>query len=90
MVMKAIRPKDKDKSLDGKQLIRYALSLDNADGLVLGIDSMDILNKNLNLLRNFEPMDEKEKENMTARLEPFFREENLSWLKPGYCDGNWT
>ncbi len=90
MVMKAVRPRENDKRLNPLDLIRYALSLKDVNGAVIGIDSMDVLNANLDLLHNFRPMTELEMYQMTANLRPFFNYENIPWMKKGYCDGNWA
>ncbi len=57
MLMKVVRPRETVKELDPKDLIRYALSLNGPDGIVLGMDSLDVVNSNLEILRNFKPMD---------------------------------
>ena len=90
MVMKAVRPRENNKNLNPLDLIRYALSLNGVTGAVVGIDKMDVLKTNLNLLNHFTPMDDLEMKQMTARLQPFFNHQNLPWMKKGYCDGNWT
>lgn len=90
MFMKAVRPKEQIKDLDPSELIRYALSLKPADGLVLGMDSMGVVKKNIDLLRNFTPLDADEMISMEARLQPFYRHEGLEWMQPGYEDGHWT
>lgn len=90
MVMKAIRPKDKNPDFNGKELIRYALSLDGPSGLVLGMDGKKIVQKNLELLRNFKPMNAIEKNNMADLLQPFFKSKDLDWMQHGYRDGKWV
>ncbi len=90
MVMKAVRPKETIPNLDAAKLIRYALSLKPVDGLVLGMDSMEVLKNNIELLRNFKPLSNEEMSEMTARLKPFFRHEGLEWMQSGYQDGHWA
>jgi predicted aldo/keto reductase-like oxidoreductase len=90
MLMKAIRPREQDRSLDPTDLIRYALTLEQADGLVLGMDSMKVLKKNIDLLKNFKPLNAGEMSALQARLQPFYRHEGLEWMQPGYEDGYWT
>jgi predicted aldo/keto reductase-like oxidoreductase len=89
LLMKAVRPKETVPDLSVIDLIRYALSLEGVDALVVGMDSIAVVKSNLELLHNFRPMDAKEKEQMIAALQPFFRSETLPWMQPGYCDGHW-
>jgi len=90
MLMKVIRPRETVKELDPKDLVRYALSLNGPDGIVLGMDSLEVVKSNLEILRNFKPMDESRMKEMSMQLSPFHNHENLPWMKPGYIDGNWA
>ncbi len=87
MLMKAIRPKETIKGLDIKELVRFALSLEGPDGLAVGMDSKKVVESNLDLLRNFKPMDTDEKAKYAMLLSPYFRHENLEWMSQGYFDG---
>lgn len=90
MLMKAVRPRETDASRDLKNLIRYALSIKEASGLVLGMDSKKVVDSNLDLLRNFQPMDANEMDALTARLELFYQHRGLPWLDKGYYDRYWN
>jgi len=90
MLMKAVRPKDTNPDYDGNELIRFALSLNGPAGLTVGMDSKTIVDINLELLRNFKPMTEDEKSEMTHSLDPFFNHKDLEWMNPAYEDGNWA
>lgn len=90
MLMKVVRPRETINGIDHKDLIRYALSLQGPDGIVLGMDSMEIVKSNLDILRNFKPLDDAKMKELTQQLAPFYNHENLSWMKSGYCDGNWA
>lgn len=90
LLMKVVRPKETIPGLNGDDLVRFALSIKEAHAIVLGIDSMEILNKNLNILRNFTPMSDNEKKRITAQISPFLNNQNLSWMNSGYHDGNWS
>ncbi len=90
MLMKVIRPRETIKELDPKDLVRYALSLKGPDGIVLGMDSLEVVKSNLEILRNFKPMEEAKMKEMAMQLTPFYNHENLPWMKSGYCDGNWA
>lgn len=90
MLMKVVRPREAIKELDPKELIRYALSLKGPDGLVLGMDSMEVVKSNLEILRTFKPMDEARMKKMSMQLTPFYNHENLPWMQQDYSDGNWV
>lgn len=90
MLMKTVRPKETIKDLDPKELVRYALSLDGPSGVIVGMDSRKVVESNLELLRNFKPMDKAEKQKYAMLLSPYYRHENLAWMKPGYHDGLWA
>lgn len=90
MLMKIIRPRETIKTLDPQDLVRYGLSLNGPDGIILGMDSLDVVKSNLEILRNFKPFDEAKMQEMAMQLSPFYNHENLPWMEPGYCDGNWA
>ena len=87
MLMKTVRPKETINGLDPKELVRFAMSLDGPHGVVVGMDSMKVVESNLSLLKNFKPMDQSEKQKYAMLLAPFFRHEKLAWMQPGYLDG---
>jgi predicted aldo/keto reductase-like oxidoreductase len=87
MLMKSVRPKETIPGIDSIELIRFALSLSGPDGLVVGMDSKKIVESNLNLLRRFTPMNSDEKIKYASILSPYFRHENLEWMRTGYHDG---
>lgn len=88
MMMKTVRPKETISGLDPQQLVRFGLSLEGPHGVIVGMDSRKVVESNLSLLRNFKPMDSAEKQKYAMLLDPFFRHENLAWMKPGYHDGS--
>ncbi|GJM30147.1 MAG: oxidoreductase [Cyclobacteriaceae bacterium] len=90
MLMKVVRPIENDASLKPTDLIRYALSLKQADGVVLGTDSKEVVDSNVNILKNFKTMSQTEMDKITMRLAPFYRHKNIPWMEPGYEDGNWA
>jgi predicted aldo/keto reductase-like oxidoreductase len=68
------------KSLAGGRLLETGVSAEDAirfslsqpiDSLVSGMDSLEILAKNLEIARNWTPMDEKECEQLLNQTEPF-------------------
>jgi hypothetical protein len=90
ILMKVVRPRETIVGLDPNELVRYALSLKGPDVVVIGMDSMAVLESNLNTIRNFKPMDPDRMKELAEQLTPFYNHENLPWMKPGYCDGNWA
>ena len=90
MLMKVVRPRETIKSLDPNELVKYGLSLKGPDGIIVGMDSMDVVKENIEILRNFKPLDDNRMNQLALQLTPFFDHENLPWMKPGYCDGNWV
>lgn len=87
MLMKSVRPKETIKDIDITELVRFALSLEGPDGIVVGMDSQKVVQSNLNLLRNFKPMSNEERNKYALVLSPYFRHENLEWMNKGYRDG---
>ncbi len=90
MLMKVVRPKETIAGLDPNDLVKYALSLNGPDAIVLGMDSMAILKSNLEILRNFKPMDKIKMKELAYQLTPFYNHKNLPWMNPGYSDGNYV
>lgn len=90
MIMKTVRPKELIENINITDLIRYALSLEGPHGLVVGMDSLAVVKSNLELLKNFTPMNESEMKTMAQQLTPFYHHQKLPWMNPGYHDGQWT
>jgi predicted aldo/keto reductase-like oxidoreductase len=90
MLMKTIRPKETIPGIDVKELVRFALSLEGPHGIAVGMDSKKVVDSNLAILRNFKPMTPDEKLKFAILLSPYFRHDNLEWMKKGYHDGYWS
>jgi predicted aldo/keto reductase-like oxidoreductase len=90
IAMKVIRPMDTIENLEPEKLIRYALSLEHISTAVISAGSLDILKKNLEIIKNFEPMQEEDMVQMRVALAPYYQHRNLEWMKPGYVDGHQT
>ena len=90
MVMKTVRPRENIKTLDPNELVQYALSLSGPDGILLGMESVAVIDSNLKNLRTFKPLDEQRMKELALDLSPFYRHENLPWMKFDYCDGKWS
>ncbi len=87
VAMKVIRPRETSEELAGQDLIRYALSLKEFHMINVGIDSMDILKENLEIIREFKPLEAPKMEEIRLALQPFYKSKNLAWMKPSYVDG---
>lgn len=89
MLIKAIRPMDTIPGVNPTELVRFALSLKGPSGVIIGMDSKKIVDMNLEILRNFQPMTQQEMSSMTAALTPFFNHQGIQWMHKDYCDGHW-
>jgi len=87
MIIKAIRPRETVPGLAPADLIRYALTLPLVHSAVIGTDSLEIVQKNAALLRDFRPLSAEEMTKLSVKLEPFFAGNHLPWMRPGYRDG---
>jgi hypothetical protein len=54
------------------------------------MDSKKVVDSNLEILKNFKPMSQDEKLKYAMILSPYFRHENLGWMKTGYHDAYWS
>ena len=88
VAMKVVRPRESVEGLGADKLIRYALSSEYISMATIGTDSMEVLNANLELLRNFKPLEQKEIEEVDLALHPFFHHKNVPWMHPSYVDGS--
>jgi len=87
MIIKAVRPRETVAGLDPADLIRYALTLPLVHAAVVGTDSVEIVRKNAALLRAFQPLSPDEMSRLAVKLEPFYADAALPWMRPGYRDG---
>lgn len=87
VAMKVIRPRETVAGLDPSMLLRYSLSSKYFSLANIGTDSIEVLDKNLETVRNFKPLTEQEMQDVQAALDPFFRHQNVAWMEPGYVDG---
>ena len=90
LLMKSVRPRETVEDLHATDLIKYALSLEGPHALTLGMDSIEVVKSNLEILHNFQKMPPARMQELTVQLAPFYRHENLPWMQHGYMDGHWT
>jgi len=90
ILMKVVRPRETIAGLNPVDLVNYALSLKGPDVVVIGMDSIAVVESNLAILRNFKPMAPERMKELAESLTPFYNHENLPWMQPGYTDGNYA
>ncbi len=87
LCMKVIRPRETVNGLSPDDLIKYALTLKDVTACVIGTDSVEVLKKNINTLKNFEPLSDESMKELHVALDPFYRSKHLQWMQPNYYDG---
>ncbi len=87
LAMKVIRPRETVSGLSPDDLIKYALSLNGVTAAVIGTDGLDVLRKNIETVRSFEPLSDERMKELHVALDPFYRSKSLPWMQPGYFDG---
>jgi aryl-alcohol dehydrogenase-like predicted oxidoreductase len=87
LAMKVIRPRETVSSISVEDLIRYALSVKGVTAAVIGTDSVEVLNKNIETIKTFEPLSDERMKELHVELDPFFKSKKLPWMQPGYFDG---
>jgi len=88
VAMKAIRPRETVQGLATEDLVRYALSLKDFHLANIGMDSLEVLYANLEILNTFTPLSEERMKEIRLALQPFFQGKNLAWMHPAYRDGS--
>jgi hypothetical protein len=87
VAMKVIRPRETVPGLAASDLVKYALSLGDFHMANIGMDSLEVLNANLEILRDFAPLEETKMEEIRLAMEPFYQGRDLPWMQPAYLDG---
>lgn len=87
VAMKVIRPRETVEGLLAEDLVQYALSLEDFHMINVGMDSMEVLKHNLEIIRDFSPLEPQKMEEIRMALQPFYRGRNLAWMQPSYVDG---
>ena len=87
VAMKVIRPRETVEGLAADDLIRYALTLQDFHMINVGIDNLELLKANIEILRDFKPLDDQKMNDIRMALQPFYKGRNLAWMQPGYRDG---
>jgi len=87
VAMKVIRPRETIHGLATSDLVRYALSLNDFHMANIGMDSLEVLKSNLEIVRDFSPLNEKKMDELRLALQPFYKDRHLEWMQPAYLDG---
>lgn len=87
VAMKVIRPRETVDGLAGADLMKYALSLEDFHMLNVGIDSMEVLKENIEIIKNFKPLEAEKMEKIRIALQPFYKGKDVAWMEPSYVDG---
>lgn len=87
VAMKVIRPRETVAGLSVESLVKYALSLEEFHMINVGMDSQEVLDANLEILKTFQPLEASKMQEIRTALQPFFRGNHLQWMQPGYVDG---
>jgi hypothetical protein len=85
--MKVIRPRESVAGLKPTDLIKYALSLDHVKAANIAMDSKEVIDTNIDVIKNFKKLSDSRMNELHAQLRPFFKHHNVDWMKPGYVDG---
>jgi hypothetical protein len=87
LAMKVIRPRETVNGLSPDDLIKYALSLKGVTAAVIGTDSVEVLQKNIEIIKSFKPLSDERMKELHGALDPFYKSKKLPWMQAGYFDG---
>lgn len=87
LAMKVIRPRETVNGLNPNELVRYALSLEGITAANIGMDSKEVIDKNIEIIKNFEPLSSEKMNELHVKLQPFYNSKSLPWMQANYYDG---
>jgi uncharacterized protein len=86
MLMKVVRPAEHLINFNAQDLIRYALSIEGPASLVLGMDSIDVVKSNVDILKTFKSFSQKEMNKIRSGLIPVYEGRVFDWMQQNYSD----
>jgi uncharacterized protein len=89
LLMKVLRPKESLNSFKADDLIKYALSINGPSGLVIGVDSLQNIYSNIEILNSIRPLTMQDSNKLSKSLILLNNSQQFEWIKPHYEDGNW-
>lgn len=87
LAMKVIRPRETVKNINPDDLFKYALSLPGVTAVNIGMESKEVMQKNIDLIKNFKPLSKEKMQELHVQLHPFYINKKLPWMQAGYYDG---
>jgi len=87
VAMKVIRPRETVAGLATSDLVNYALSLGDFHMANIGMDSLEVVKANLEIIRDFAPLENAKMEEIRLALKPFYQGKDLPWMRSAYLDG---
>ena len=86
--MKVIRPRETVEGLNPDDLVKYALSLKGVTVPIIGMETKEVMQRNIDIVKNFkEPLSDDKMKELQVALDPFYRNKKLPWLQSNYYDG---
>jgi aryl-alcohol dehydrogenase-like predicted oxidoreductase len=76
----------REAGLPAKELLRYALSLDGVNTVIVGLDSLRHLNENATVASNFGPMKEGRRDELSKSANAALAGVLAPWDRAGYLD----
>lgn len=87
LAMKVIRPRETVNGLNPTDLVKYALTLEGFTAVNIGMETKEVMKKNIEIVKNFKPLSSEIMKELHVQLSPFYKSNQLPWMQPGYFDG---
>lgn len=88
IAMKVIRPRETVPGLNPDDLVKYALSLKGVTVPIIGMETKEVMQKNIDIIKDFkEPLSDEKMKELHVKLEPFYNSKSLPWMRANYYDG---
>ena len=87
LAMKVIRPRETVNGLNPTDLVKYALTLEGFTAVNIGMETKEVMKKNIEIVKNFKPLSSERMKELHVQLSPFYKSNQLPWMQPDYFDG---